>query len=108
MPADIDVHGNQFGLLVMSKCFYHGNITCINCHNTHENENGKTELFSQRCITCHNQGHEKVCKMTAAIGPSITQNCIDCHMPKQPSHAVSVYLQGVMYTDTGFNAYSLY
>lgn len=32
--------------------------------------------------------------MTKEIGPAITQNCIDCHMPKQVSHAVAVYLQG--------------
>jgi hypothetical protein len=92
--ANIDVHGNQLGLLSLSKCFIMSNMTCINCHNTHENENGKTELFSQRCMSCHSEGHEKTCKMTAVIGKTITQNCIDCHMPKQPSHAVSVYLEG--------------
>jgi hypothetical protein len=92
--ANIDVHGNQLGLLSLSKCFVMSNMTCISCHNTHENENGKTALFSQRCMTCHSEGHGKLCKMTTAIGPSITKNCIDCHMPKQPSHAVAVYLEG--------------
>jgi hypothetical protein len=91
---NIDVHGNQLGLLSLSKCFMKSNMTCISCHNTHENEKGKTALFSQRCVTCHSEGHVKLCKMTAAIGPSITTNCIDCHMPKQPSHAVAVYLEG--------------
>jgi len=92
--ANIDVHGNQLGLLSLSKCFTIGKITCINCHNIHENENGKIKIFSQRCMSCHSQGHEKICKMTYEIGPSITENCIDCHMPKQLSHAVSVYLEG--------------
>lgn len=92
--GDIDVHGNQFGLLSFSKCFTLSNLTCISCHNVHENENGKIEVFSQRCLNCHNESHGKTCRMTNTIGPSITQNCIDCHMPKQPSHAVSVYLQG--------------
>jgi len=91
---NIDVHGNQLGLLSLSKCFVLGNVTCINCHNVHENENGKIEIFSQRCISCHSEGHTKICKMTSQIGPSITQNCIDCHMPRQLSHAVAVYLQG--------------
>jgi len=91
---NIDVHGNQLGLLSLSKCFVVGKVTCISCHNVHENENGKIEIFSQRCISCHSEGHEKICKMTSQIGPSITQNCIDCHMPKQLSHAVAVYLQG--------------
>jgi hypothetical protein len=92
--SSIDVHGNQLGLLSMSKCFTMSNLTCINCHNTHENENGKIKVFSQRCMSCHSDGHEKPCKMTTTIGQAITQNCIDCHMPKQPSHAVAVYLEG--------------
>ncbi len=95
LTADnIDVHGNQLGLLSLSKCFTMSNLTCINCHNVHENENGKTEVFSSRCMNCHSDGHGKTCKMTAAIGPAVTKNCIDCHMPKQLSHAVSVYLEG--------------
>jgi hypothetical protein len=92
--TNIDVHGNQLGLLVVSKCFTLGNVTCINCHNVHENENNKIAIFSARCLTCHGEGHGKTCKMTSAIGATITQNCIDCHMPKQPSHAIAVYLQG--------------
>jgi len=92
--ANIDVHGNQLGLLSRSKCFTVGNVTCINCHNAHENENGKMQVFSERCMTCHSEGHGKSCKMTTTIGPAITQNCVDCHMPKQPSHAVAVYLEG--------------
>lgn len=91
---NIDVHGNQLGLLSLSKCFRMSNLTCINCHNVHENEDDKIKIFSQRCINCHNQSHGKMCKLTSSIGPSIVQNCIDCHMPKQLSHAVSVYLQG--------------
>jgi hypothetical protein len=91
---NIDVHGNQMGLLSLSKCFVIGKVTCISCHDVHENENGKVETFSQRCVTCHSGGHEKLCKMTNQIGPAISQNCIDCHMPKQFSHAVAVYLEG--------------
>jgi len=95
LDADnIDVHGNQFGLMALSKCFKMSNLTCVTCHNVHENENGKIEIFSQRCISCHSSTHGKPCKLTASIGSSITQNCIDCHMPKQMSHAVAVYLQG--------------
>jgi len=91
---NIDVHGNQLGLLSLSKCFTIGKVTCLNCHNIHENENGLIKIFSQRCMSCHSEGHGKLCKMTNEIGASITENCIDCHMPKQLSHAVAVYLQG--------------
>lgn len=91
---NIDVHGNQAGLLYLSKCYQLSNLTCINCHNAHENEKDKLETFSQRCMTCHNESHGKLCKMSNSLGASIKQNCIDCHMPKQPSHAIAVYLQG--------------
>lgn len=91
---NIDVHGNQLGLLSLSKCFTVGKVTCINCHNVHENEKEQIKIFSQRCMNCHSEGHGKKCAMTKQIGSVITENCIDCHMPKQLSHAVAVYLQG--------------
>ena len=91
---NIDVHGNQYGLMVASKCFRMSRMTCNTCHNTHENEAGKIELFSQRCISCHSSGHEPVCRLTRKIGPSINLNCIDCHMPVKPSRAIEVFLQG--------------
>ena len=91
---NIDVHGNQFGLMALSKCFKMSNLTCTSCHNVHENENGKIEIFSKRCVSCHSSSHDKICKLTTSMGSSITQNCIDCHMPKQMSRAVAVYLQG--------------
>ena len=45
---EIDVHGNQLGMLSESKCYITSNMTCQSCHNVHENEVGKTLLFSQR------------------------------------------------------------
>jgi hypothetical protein len=94
-PNHIDVHANQYGLLRGSKCFRMSNsMTCNTCHNTHENEKGKTEIFSQRCMSCHSTGHNNVCKLTATIGDAIKSNCIDCHMPVQLSRAIAVKLQG--------------
>lgn len=94
-PAQIDVHGNQYGLLRASKCFrLSDTLTCNTCHNTHENEKGRTGLFSSRCLNCHNTAHGPVCKMTTAVGPSISTNCIDCHMPLKPSRAIAVFLPG--------------
>ncbi|MCW3092571.1 MAG: hypothetical protein JWP81_3640 [Ferruginibacter sp.] len=92
-PAKIDVHGNQYGLLRASKCFRKSEtLTCNTCHNPHDVEKGNTALFSSRCITCHSAGHEKICAMTSAIGRSIKNNCIDCHMPLKPSRAIAVFL----------------
>ncbi len=93
--GNADVHGNQYGLLKASKCFKMSiTMTCNTCHNSHLNERGKTEIFSQRCITCHNTkadsfktpGHKQITR--------IEENCIDCHMPAQPSKAIAVFLEG--------------
>jgi hypothetical protein len=92
--ADIDVHGNQYGMMASSKCFRQSEMTCLTCHSPHENETGKLALFSQRCMSCHNQAHGNFCKAEKKIGASITQNCIDCHMPEQPSRSIMVLLQG--------------
>jgi len=92
--ADIDVHGNQYGLLVASKCFLKSELTCNNCHNVHVNETGNKADFSKRCMSCHNTGNNHFCKMAASVGPSITENCIDCHMPLQTSRAIIFQEQG--------------
>jgi nitrate/TMAO reductase-like tetraheme cytochrome c subunit len=95
--AGIDVHGNQYALLAASKCFTKtSTLTCVSCHNTHENEQGKTTLFSQKCFSCHNDGHTNavVCKLTAKHAKVIKANCTKCHMPQQPSLAIAVMLQG--------------
>lgn len=94
-PDSIDVHGNQYALLRASKCYRMSNtLTCITCHNTHENEKGKTALFSQRCITCHSDGHQPVCKLNKTMGNVIKTNCIDCHMPLKSSRVIAVQLRG--------------
>lgn len=92
--ADIDVHGNQLGLLSASKCFTMSKMTCESCHNSHKNETGQFAVYSSRCLNCHDGPHEPVCKMTKEIGPSIKENCIDCHMPEQSSKAIAFLLQG--------------
>ncbi|MEP6727981.1 MAG: cytochrome c3 family protein [Bacteroidota bacterium] len=96
---DIDVHGNQYGLLSASKCFINSAMTCTTCHSAHENETGKTDIFSQKCLGCHsseknNEKHFTVCKLTTTLGAAINNNCIDCHMPEQPSRSIAMLLQG--------------
>ena len=90
----MDVHGNQLGLLSSSKCFITSDMTCISCHNVHENEKGRLEVFSERCMSCHNGNQYNQCKLTGSIGSIISKNCIDCHMPLQPSQSIAVYLEG--------------
>lgn len=88
----IDVHGNQLGLLQASKCFQLSKtMTCTTCHNSHKNEEVETELFSQRCITCHTEQHKTIAGISNNI---FIKNCIDCHMPLQNSRSISFMLQG--------------
>ncbi len=94
-PANIDVHGNQYGLLRASKCFRMSNtLTCNTCHNTHENEKGKISIFSQRCMTCHDNEHQNSCKLSKTMGNAINTNCVDCHMPLKSSKVIAVQLRG--------------
>jgi hypothetical protein len=92
--ADLDVHGNQYGRLAASKCFQRSQMTCLSCHSPHSNETGQKALFSQRCMTCHNPQHGTFCKAKDRVGPSISANCIDCHMPEERSRSIMVLLQG--------------
>ena len=93
--SNVDVHGNQVGLLKASKCFrMSASMTCSTCHNTHQNERGKAALFSQRCMGCHNLSDEKLKTPAHLQVAVIEKNCIDCHMPAQPSKSIAVFLQG--------------
>ncbi|MEQ1677292.1 MAG: multiheme c-type cytochrome, partial [Chitinophagaceae bacterium] len=88
-----DVHGNQFGLLRASKCFQLSNMTCNTCHSPHENERGKVEVFSQRCQGCHKKEHLPIAGLSAGQLNSISNNCIDCHMPSKQSRTLTLYLK---------------
>lgn len=88
----VDVHGNKYGLLKASKCFLISEtMTCNTCHNVHEKETGKLALFSQRCMNCHNKEHGNFCTIKPATISSLSNNCIDCHMPAKPSQAIVLF-----------------
>ncbi len=90
----LDVHGNQYGALSQSKCFTASDMSCLSCHNVHEKEQGKTAVFSQRCMNCHAEGKSRLCGLAKTEGAIINTNCIDCHMPLQLSQSIAVYLEG--------------
>ncbi len=92
--GNVDVHGNQLGLLKASECFVQSEMTCNSCHNPHENERGSTAVFSQRCMSCHQDGHEVKCKIDKRLVSNLENNCIDCHMPLQPSRSIAMVLPG--------------
>jgi hypothetical protein len=93
--STVDVHGNQYALFTASKCFSKSaELTCITCHNTHEKERGNMELFSQRCMNCHNTGEAKFKTTTHQQVTAIEKDCINCHMPAQPSKSIAVFIEG--------------
>ena len=92
---EVEVHGNQYGLLQASKCFKNSSaMTCNTCHNTHQNQRGNLALFSSRCITCHNTNAESFKTVTHNTVKSIEQNCINCHMPVKASNTIAIYIEG--------------
>ena len=93
-PVTLDVHGNQNGLLAVSKCFLMSNIECGTCHNPHRAETQNLTAYSEKCMQCHSEANHNFCKLAPKLGGLIKNNCIDCHMPSKPSNVISVAAAG--------------
>ena len=74
--------------LANSRCFdgTDPRISCVACHNPHENVRHDAAFYDAKCLTCHapavtasaaNVHNAKVC-------PVAKDNCASCHMPKVP------------------------
>ena len=82
-----DVHGNQVGLLELSKCFRSSpEMSCSTCHNVHQQEGDLHEL-ARRCLQCHQVNQ---CKMPRKSGVHLNEQCVDCHMPNQKSKVIRI------------------
>lgn len=80
-----DVHGNQVGLLQKSRCYLSSpNMTCSTCHDVHAKEQSAA-AYSVKCLTCHQW---QSCGVSKTKGHSIENNCIDCHMPVEPTNVI--------------------
>ncbi len=80
-----DVHGNQVGLLQRSKCYLSSpKMTCSTCHDVHATER-VAAAYSDRCLTCHQW---ESCGVSKKMGHKIVNNCIDCHMPVEPTSVI--------------------
>ncbi|MBO0343583.1 multiheme c-type cytochrome [Flagellimonas profundi] len=90
--AQLDVHGNQYGLLKSSECFKNSEeLICTTCHNPHKKQRGNTDHFNSKCVECHNSPkdlHINLDYETAKLN-----NCISCHMPLFPSQTMKVKLE---------------
>jgi hypothetical protein len=87
--APLDVHGNQVESLKQSRCFLASSMTCLTCHNVHVSQHNLAE-FSQRCLTCHKPDSPTFSKESHPV----TNNCIDCHMPRQETNLIVFNFEG--------------
>jgi hypothetical protein len=80
-----DVHGNQVGLLERSRCYQSSpQMSCSTCHDVHAAERSAAS-YSEKCLGCHEW---QSCGESKKLGHSIVKNCIDCHMPVQPTNVI--------------------
>ena len=84
----LDVHGNQYGLLISSKCYIKSaKMDCSTCHDVHNNQFQNPKLFSAKCVSCHaNPNHRTLQGKKMAL----SDNCIDCHMPVLASKKIQL------------------
>jgi len=90
LPSDSlehpDVHGNQVGLLQRSRCYLSSpNMTCSTCHDVHAPEQPAAS-YSTKCLACHQW---QSCGVAKTMGHRIASNCIDCHMPVEPTNVIA-------------------
>lgn len=94
----------NYGLLSESKCFLESQtLTCVTCHDPHSNASNDLKVYSATCMGCHNNPDHTSLDMDVATTQSIKNNCIDCHMPEQPSNKISFQLAGI----NGISSYLL-
>ena len=87
-----DVHGNQVALLEASACFKNSiHMDCMSCHDPHQDQRGKSADFNVKCVACHTKDFSNLHVNNKAT-ISKTSDCISCHMPVQPSKAMSIPL----------------
>lgn len=80
-----DVHANQVGLLKRSRCYISSpTMSCSTCHDVHAPER-PASAYSEKCLACH---RVESCGIEKTMGPSIKNNCIDCHMPVEQTNAI--------------------
>jgi len=60
----------------------------------HVNEVNSPQVYSTRCMNCHNDANHSSCSMPAVKQQALYSNCIDCHMPALPSRKIMLGLSG--------------
>ena len=65
--------------LALSRCFKESKskLTCVTCHNPHEDAKTDQKHYEKACLSCHS-APKKVCPVNSK------EKCVSCHMPTKP------------------------
>jgi hypothetical protein len=95
--------------LANSKCFV-GNdqrISCLACHNPHEEANHNLVAYDAKCLACHGKATTSSAT-TVKSCPISKSNCVSCHMPRIAlpgghasfaDHLIRIVRPGELYPD---------
>ena len=82
----IRVAGREYNGLIESKCYTHGEMTCLSCHSLHAYAAPKDQLAPDKigdpsCLQCHSDIGSKIQEHTHHAPSSSGSRCMNCHMP---------------------------
>src|SRR4030095_6128435 len=65
--------------LLLSRCYDEskGQLTCLTCHDPHDNLPKSLSHFDKKCQTCHSSK-----SLTNSVCPVAEADCASCHMPR--------------------------
>jgi hypothetical protein len=57
-------------------------ISCLACHDPHQNPRREPAYYDDKCVACHNRGKVEGSKAVRIVCPVARSRCTSCHMPK--------------------------
>lgn len=81
--GEVDVRFQPYRLM-NSKCFAANDrrISCLACHDPHQQLSHDEALYDQKCLACHGAGKTAIDGKAIKACPVSKDKCSSCHMPK--------------------------